>query len=89
MTVGVALNIAEGAGMVAAGATVAGGSGASFFLQPATAIKLQSRTTGTRIRLRAFNVVLLPKTQKVLSARCGVWFLAAAVANSVMPMVTV
>jgi hypothetical protein len=55
--------MAEGAGTVAGGATVAGGSGASFFLQPETAIKVQSRTTGTRLRESTFNGMLLPETQ--------------------------
>jgi hypothetical protein len=55
--------MAEGAGMVAAGATVVGGRGASFFLQPETAIKVQSRTTGTRLRESTFNGLLLPETK--------------------------
>jgi uncharacterized RmlC-like cupin family protein len=54
---------AVGAGVTTAGAVAAGG-GAFFFLQPATATKATSNTTGTRIRYRRSNGFLLQKTHE-------------------------
>jgi hypothetical protein len=51
--------------MVTGGAVTAGGSGC-FFLQPATATKATSRTTGTRMRLDPINGLLLPQFQACL-----------------------
>jgi hypothetical protein len=71
ITLGVAVSCAVGAGTVAGGGASWGGGNAAFFLHPETAIKDASRTTGTRIRLRIFNLVLLPKNSKSSSGRLG------------------
>ena len=60
ITVGEAVIFAVGAGTTTGGAVGADG-GAIFFLQPATATKATSSTTGTRIRLRRSNGLLLQK----------------------------
>jgi hypothetical protein len=63
-TAGVAEICAVGAGAATeAGAVSAGGSGC-FFLQPAMETKATRRTTGTRMRLRRFNGLLLPQIQE-------------------------
>jgi hypothetical protein len=62
----VAVICAVGAGMVTGGAVTAGGSGC-FFLQPATATKATSRTTGTRMRLDPINGLLLPQFSSMSS----------------------
>jgi hypothetical protein len=58
ITVGVAVSCAVGAAAVAGGAACGGGGNGFCFLQPETATKATSRKTGTKIRLRMFNVVL-------------------------------
>jgi hypothetical protein len=55
--------LAVGAGATTGGAVGAGG-GVTFFLQPATAIKATSSATGTRIRLRRSNGLLLQKVRE-------------------------
>jgi hypothetical protein len=64
-TVGVAVICAVGAGTTTGGGG-AGGGGTTFFLQPATVTRAKSNATGTRMRLRVFNVWLLPQIQKLL-----------------------
>lgn len=59
-TDGVAVICAVGAGAEATGGAVIGAGGASFFLQPATAINATSKTAGTKMREREFNGLLLP-----------------------------
>jgi hypothetical protein len=67
MTEGVAVICAAGVGTEAAGGAVSVCSGgASFFFQPATAINEASNTTGTKMRERTFNGLLLPSIQNCL-----------------------
>jgi len=70
---GVAVICAVGAG--ADGGAVTAGGGGCFFLQPATATKATSRTTGTRIRERRIKVWLLlrhPNNAAILSLGAGI-----------------
>src|ERR1700678_4144896 len=61
MTEGVAVICAVGAGTEDGGGAVSAGSGGPcFFLQPATASNETSNTTGTKMRERTFNGLLLP-----------------------------
>jgi len=56
--VGEAVIFAVGKSTTTGGAVGAGG-GVTFFLQPPTAIKAKNSTTGTKIRLRRSNGLLL------------------------------
>jgi hypothetical protein len=84
--VGVAVIFAMGAAaVVAAGAVSAFESGASFFLQPATATRATNRATGIRMRDRRFNGILLPKTRDCLPGDPSLCICASAVVKSGAP----
>src|SRR5882672_1800140 len=72
---GVAVSCAVGAGATAAGGAVsAGGSGFSFFLQPAAPIKATRGNTGTKKRRVCFKRYLLLR----LRQNRGFWVLCDA-----------
>jgi hypothetical protein len=57
-----------GAGV--AGGAVAAGGGGCFFLQPATATRATSSTTGMKTRKRRFNALLLLQFQDDITILC-------------------
>lgn len=77
ITVGEAVNCAVGAGAAAGGGAASGGGNGCFFLHPETATKAASRTTGTRIRLRIFNFVLLPEMLNVFPSGSAILWRSA------------